>query len=76
MTMPVCVRFRQMQPNACSHEESGDQQCAGQWRPQGESQSSSDEGSQRKVGAGSRSAEIAERHDEQSQTQAVADESQ
>ena len=76
MTVPMCVGFGEMQPYARSHEESGDCQSAGQRRTQGHREGRTDERSQRKVGAGTRSSEIAQRYDEQRQTQPVTHKAQ
>ena len=76
MAMQVGVIIGEMQPHTRTHEQSGDHQGCGQWCAQGHGQGSTDKRSQRKVSAGSRGTEIAERHNKQRQTQAVTHEAE
>jgi hypothetical protein len=72
VSMQVRMAFREVQPYSGPHEESGDNQGWRERRTQSHCQGSADKGSQRKVSPRSRRTEVAERQNEQRQTQAVA----
>ena len=69
--MHVRVIFREMQPYAGSHEDSGDYQGWSQRCTQGHRQGSADKRRQGKISASSRGTEIAQRQYKQRQAQPV-----
>ena len=66
------VMFCEMEPDACRHEETSKQQGCRQWRTERHGESSTDKGSQREIGAGSRGPQIAQRQDEKRQAESIA----
>lgn len=69
--MRMFVAFGQVQPDTCCHQESGAGQLHGQRFPCRKGQNGSEKGRDRKIRPGSRSAEMAKRHDEQRQANAI-----